>query len=167
MPIRLHSVALASGALLIAAGSVGLGEASARLDPMSELPGRWAGHGTVLPAAGPVEQFRCVVTYIPDRDGNSKMRQNLRCKSDNYQLDAATYLRIDGERVTGQWQDNIYSLNGTVSGRLTEGGFEVMLEGRFFQARMVVAGSRCEQSVKVTPARADYIREVSASLRKC
>lgn len=50
---------------------------------------------------------------------------------------------------------------------MKDGGFDVVLTGQFFQARMIIAGSRCEQLVKVTPARADYIREVSASLKKC
>ena len=165
MSVRLRSLAILSGAGLLA--GIGVDWAVARLDPISELAGRWAGFGTVQPAAGPSESFKCVVTYIPDRESGQHMRQNMRCKSSNYQLDAATQLRIDGNRVTGQWQDNIYALNGTVSGRLTDGGFEVMLYGHFFQARMVVAGSGCEQNVRVTPARADYIREVSASLRKC
>lgn len=167
MPIRSYSRAAVAASIGLAASVAIYREATARPDPVAELAGRWAGHGIVQPAAGPSENFRCIVTYIPDRERSSRLRQNLRCKSDNYQLDAATHLLIDGERVTGQWQDNIYSLNGTVSGRLTDGGFEVMLHGCFFEARMVVAGSRCEQSVRVTPARADYIREVSASLRKC
>ncbi len=47
------------------------------------------------------------------------------------------------------------------------GGSRCMLSGRFFTAQMTVVGSRCEQSVTVKPNRADYIREVSASLKKC
>jgi hypothetical protein len=135
------------------------------VDPMGELAGRWAGIGMVKPAGGPTESFKCVITYIPD--GGSRLKQNLRCKSESYRLDAATHLEFNGNRVTGQWQDNIYLLNGTVSGTLTDTGFDVVLSGQFFQAQMTVAGTRCEQSVKVTPNRADYIKEVSASLKKC
>ncbi len=155
------TLALAPAAALLTAGHW----ASAKLDPMGELAGRWAGLGTVTPAGGPSESFKCVVTYIPD--GGSRLKQNLRCKSDSYRLDAATHLEFNGNRVTGEWQDNIYSLNGTVSGNLTDTGFDVVLSGRFFQARMSVVGSRCEQSVRVTPVRADYIQDVSASLKKC
>jgi hypothetical protein len=140
--------------------------AAAKLvDPMGELAGRWAGQGTVKPTGGATENFKCVVTYIPD--GSSRLKQNLRCKSDSYRLDAATHLEFDGNRITGKWQDNIYSLTGTVNGVLTDNGFEIVLSGQFFTAQMTVAGSRCEQSVRVTPVRADYIREVSASLKKC
>lgn len=169
MPIRSRILTVIASCV-ISLGAVGAYAewASAKLpDAFADLAGRWSGHGTVQPASGPAESFRCVVTYIPEGD-SSRLRQNLRCKSNNYQLDAATHLQIDGVEVTGRWQDNIYTgLNGTVSGTAKNGGFDVMLRGRFFQAKMTVVGSRCEQSVTVTPARADYIREVSASLKKC
>lgn len=142
--------------------------ASASLpDTFSSLAGRWSGHGTVRPASGPAESFKCVVTYVPQ--GSSKrLRQNLRCKSTNYTLDAATHLELRGELVVGRWQDNVYTgLNGTVRGTVKDGGFDVMLNGRFFTAKMTVVGSGCRQSVTVTPVRADYIREVSATLRRC
>jgi hypothetical protein len=133
----------------------------------SGLAGRWSGHGIVKPGSGPAESFKCVVTYIP-QGSPTRLQQNLRCSSANYKLDARTHLELRGDRVVGRWQDNIYTgLNGTVSGVVKDGGFDVVLTGQFFQARMIIAGSRCEQLVKVTPARADYIREVSASLKKC
>ncbi len=119
------------------------------------------------PATGPAERFNCVVTYIP-QGSSTRLRQNLRCNSANYKLDAATHLELRGGKVVGRWQDNIYTgLNGTVSGTVKDGGFDIVLSGKFFTAKMTVVGSGCQQSVRVTPARADYIREVSASLRKC
>nr|PZN84739.1 MAG: hypothetical protein DIU57_07985 [Pseudomonadota bacterium] len=143
------------------------GASNSLSDTFSSLAGRWSGEGTVKPATGPAERFNCVVTYIPQ--GNStRLRQNLRCKSANYQLDAATHLELRGERVVGRWQDNIYTgLNGTVSGVVKDGGFDIVLSGQFFTAKMTIVGSGCQQVVRVAPARADYIREVSASLRKC
>jgi|CeladaMinimDraft_18_1061708.scaffolds.fasta_scaffold00013_157 hypothetical protein len=80
------------------------GASNSLSDTFSSLAGRWSGEGTVKPATGPAERFNCVVTYIPQ--GNStRLRQNLRCKSANYQLDAATHLELRGERVVGRWQD--------------------------------------------------------------
>ncbi len=161
----LSAAACAAG--LSAVGAYSNWATASAPDSFAGLAGRWAGQGTVMPASGPAENFKCVVTYLPDGD-STRLRQNLRCKSDNYRLDASTHLQVDGAQVTGRWQDNIYTgLNGTVSGTLTDGGFDIFLEGKFFQAKMAVAGSRCEQSVTVVPERADYIREVQASLRKC
>ncbi len=61
----------------------------------------------------------------------------------------------------------VNSLDGTVRGFVTEGGFEVVLGGRFFTAKMAVAGTNCEQLVTVLPHRSVYFRELSAELRKC
>jgi hypothetical protein len=133
---------------------------------LKHLSGRWAGRGQAISAAGKPEDFKCVITYFPSQD-RGELKQNLRCQSDNYRLDTSTRLRISGETVTGRWEEKIYGLDGDVAGRMTASGFDVILSGKFFRASMAVSGSACEQSVKVSPERADYVREVSASLRKC
>lgn len=168
MAIRSRLLAAVSSTICLGAlvGSPQLATASFP-DTFSSLAGRWSGQGTVKPATGPAERFSCVVTYIP-QGSSTRLKQNLRCKSDNYRLDAATHLELNGEKVVGRWQDNIYTgLSGTVSGMVKDGGFDIVLSGQFFTAKMTVVGSGCQQSVRVIPARADYIREVSASLRKC
>lgn len=157
--------ALSAAGILVVGAIVALANASTG-DAVSKLAGRWAGQGRMVPASGPVENFKCVVTYIPAGDG-VRMQQNLRCNSPNYRLDAATLLQVQGNRVTGRWVDRVYSLDGTVNGKVTADGFDVMLQGQFFQARMAVAGSGCEQSVRVSPHNANYIREISASLKRC
>jgi len=158
------AAAVFGAGFLVIAGIVALANAAAG-DAMTKLAGRWAGQGRVIPASGPVEDFRCVVTYIPVQ--GARMQQNLRCNSANYRLDAATLLQVEGDRVTGRWIDRVYSLDGTVHGRVTADGFDVMLQGQFFQARMAVAGSGCEQSVRVSPRNVNQIREISASLKRC
>src|SRR5690606_19065912 len=76
--------------------------ASANLtDTFSGLAGRWSGQGTVKPATGPAERFNCVVTYIP-QGSSTRLRQNLRCNSANYRLDAATHLELRGGKVVGR-----------------------------------------------------------------
>ena len=162
----------ACGALLIAAAAFALPISSAvdaaigGLEAAKHLSGRWAGQGKVISASGKPEDFKCVITYFPSREG-SELKQNLRCQSDNYRLDTSTRLQIADGKVSGRWEEKIYGLDGDVTGRMTADGFDILLSGKFFRARMAVSGSACEQSVKVSPERADYIREVSASLRKC
>ena len=135
-------------------------------DTVGNLQGRWAGEGTMVPAAGPNENFRCVVTYLLSDDA-SRVRQNLRCQGANYKFDAGTRLQIEDGKVTGVWSDNVYALNGTVTGVVTPKGFDIQLRGQFFQAKMTVVSSDCQQSVKVVPDRADYMRELAAVLKKC
>jgi hypothetical protein len=152
------------GILVLALGG---GEANAELgESIAGLAGRWAGHGTIIPAFGPSEDFKCVITYFPNDEG-TRVRQNLRCNGASLRFDAATHLEIEGAQITGHWMDNIYSLTGTVSGAVTGEGFVIVLSGEFFNATMTVVSSGCEQSVTVVPARAEQMREIAAVLRKC
>jgi hypothetical protein len=135
-------------------------------DPLARLSGRWAGDAVMTSMSGAPENFKCVVTYLPARDG-SGMRQNLRCKGESMKLDAATLLHVEGKKVTGQWEDKINSLAGHVRGEVTKDGFDVMLGGDFFSARMAVAGSECTQQVTVSPKQSIVFRQLQAALRKC
>jgi hypothetical protein len=152
-------------ALLLA---VQLGLSSARaadVRSIEKLAGRWAGDGTVVPTSGRKEQFRCIVTYAVE-DEASRIRQHLRCQGDRTRFDAVTRLDIANRQVTGVWADNVYSLSGTVKGRVTDKGFDVWLLSSFFQARMTVATSGCEQSVKLVPEGVESMKEIAAVLTK-
>jgi hypothetical protein len=168
MSLRLQLAAAAACTLLASWIVAPSGDAATNLpDPISSLTGRWSGHGMLVPARGARENFKCVVTYAGNGNG-SQVMQNLQCQSANYKLDTATQLVIRGKQVTGRWAERTLSLSGTVSGTVTPDGFDVLLSGQFFTAKMTIAAtSQCEQSVTVTPARADYIRQMSASLKKC
>ena len=108
------------------------------------------------------------MTYIARKDGVTGMRQTLRCDDGgSFKLHAATDLAVEGEKVTGAWQDKINDIGGTVAGTVTADGFDVQLSGQFFAAHMAVAGQGCEQSVKVLPQDASVFRELAASLKKC
>jgi hypothetical protein len=115
---------------------------------------------------GLARDLQCIVTYLPTPTG-SGMKQNLRCKGASINLEAATLLEIDGTKVSGRWEDKINSVSGIVRGDVTANGFEVLLGGQFFQAKMAVAGSECAQQVMVSPQRSSYFRQLSADLRKC
>ena len=142
-------------------------QAAAPIDPLASLAGRWVGMATMISDSGPASNFKCVVTYIPRKDVKG-MRQTLRCENGaNFKLHAATDLALDGEKVTGAWQDKINDIGGTVAGIVTPTGFDVQLSGQFFAAHMAVAGQGCDQSVKVMPQNSDVFRELAATLKKC
>jgi hypothetical protein len=138
---------------------------AADMHPIGKLAGRWAGDGTLVPTYGRNEQFRCIVTYAVE-DQSSRIRQHLRCQGDKTRFDAVTRLDIENRRVTGVWADNVYSLSGTVQGKVTDKGFDVWLLSSFFQARMMVATSACEQSVKLIPEGVESMKEIAAVLTK-
>jgi hypothetical protein len=135
-------------------------------DPLARLAGRWVGNAVMTTSSGPAN-FKCIVTYLPRKDGPG-MQQNLRCDNGaNFKLHAATDLTVEGGKVTGRWKDKINEIEGSVSGNVTPEGFEVDLGGEFFQAKMAVAGQGCDQSVKVLPRKSDMFQELAASLKKC
>lgn len=135
-------------------------------EPIIKLAGRWAGQGVMTPASGPAESFKCVITYFPNGNG-SQVTQNLRCRGISYRFDAATHLDIENGRVKGRWTDNIYALSGTVDGTVTASGFDILLLGTLFTAKMTVVSSNCEQSIVVVPERNTEMKELAAVLKKC
>ncbi|HZA01454.1 MAG TPA: hypothetical protein VE665_04150, partial [Hyphomicrobiaceae bacterium] len=57
------------GAGLLLAASVAAAPASA--SPLSDLPGRWSGWGSVTMSNGSSEQLKCVATYFVAGGGTS------------------------------------------------------------------------------------------------
>jgi hypothetical protein len=135
-------------------------------DPIQSLAGRWAGIATLVPASGPNEAYSCVATYFPT-DNGSRVTQNLRCKSPNYQFDGTTQLQIAAGKITGRWQDKINNLDGTVSGTVKPDGFDIILSGNFFDAKMTVANGPCQQSVNIVVEEGLPVKRISAVLKKC
>ena len=148
--------------------TAGQNQAAAPVDPLAGLAGRWVGMATMTSTSGPASNFKCVVTYVARR-GAPGMRQTLRCEdgATNFKLHAATDLKVDGEKLSGAWQDKINDIGGTVDGTITPTGFDVQLSGQFFAAHMAVAGQGCDQSVRVLPQNSDVFVELAAKLKKC
>ena len=142
-------------------------EAAAPVDPLAHLAGRWVGNAIMTSLKGQPSNFKCIVTYLPRKDAPG-MQQNLRCDDGaSFKLHAATDLTVEGNKVTGHWQDKINEIEGAVLGNVTATGFEVELTGKYFQATMAVAGQGCDQSVKVMPQKSEMFRELAATLKKC
>jgi hypothetical protein len=143
-------------------------QAALPVDPLARLAGRWVGMATMTSSSRPASNFKCVVTYV-SRRGAPGMRQTLRCEdgATNFKLHAATDLTVEGEKLTGAWQDKINDIGGTVDGTVTPTGFDVQLSGQFFAAHMAVAGQGCDQSVRVLPQNSDVFIELAANLKKC
>jgi hypothetical protein len=138
-----------------------------RADPIANLAGNWSGQGTMVPTSGRSEQFRCIITYEVGRTA-ARVRQHLRCQGDNRNFDAVTHLVIVHGRVTGVWADNAYSISGTLSGNVTEKGFTIQLRSAFFDAKMSVVASDCQQIIKVVPDdQSGFMKTLAATVKKC
>jgi hypothetical protein len=137
------------------------------VDPIENLAGKWSGQATMVPTSGRNEQFRCIITYQVGEE-SSRVRQHLRCQGDSRNFDAITRLDIDEDKVTGVWADNVYSISGTLHGKVTDKGFNIQLRSAYFDARMSVVSSDCQQTVKVTPNDSSVgMKELAATVKKC
>ena len=134
--------------------------------PIGNLAGKWSGQATMIPASGRNEQFHCIITYQVAGEA-SRVHQHLRCQGDNRNFDAVTRLDISNNKVTGVWADNVYSISGTLQGKVTDKGFIVQLKSMFFDARLSVVSSDCQQTVRVVPDDPGVMKELAATLKKC
>jgi len=148
------------------AAMLGNGALAQSSDPILALAGRWAGSALLVPASGPNQTYTCVVTYFP-AGGGSRLTQNLRCKSADYQFDGTTELQIAAGKITGRWQDKINNIDGIVNGTVKPDGFDIMLSGNFFDAKMTVATAPCQQSITIVLEEGLPVKKISAVLKKC
>ncbi len=153
-------------ALLLAVLPAG-GPASPALSAQSidGFSGRWSGWGSITMASGAAEQVKCVATYFIKQDG-AELIQNLRCASQSFRIDAVANLDVKGDEVSGKWEERTYAAQGSVSGRLTSGGFNLSIQGDNFSAAMRVAMTDCKQSITIAP-RGFEISRIAIGLDKC
>lgn len=127
--------------------------------------GRWSGWGSITMSSGAAEQVKCVATYFI-KDAGAALTQNLRCASQSFRIDSVANLDVKGDEVSGKWVEHTYSAQGSVSGRLTSGGFNLSIQGDNFSAAMRVAMTDCKQSITIAP-RGFEISRIAIGLDKC
>ncbi len=156
-------LAMSATLALVAASFVAAAPAAA--NPMGNLAGRWSGWGSVVLTSGDSEQVKCVATYFLQK-GGAAVRQNLRCASSSYKIDASATYEVDGDRVSGEWTEKTWSAVGSVSGRMTGNGFRLAIRGRTFSAAMAVTTTACKQSIQIAPQGFD-VAKISIGLGRC
>lgn len=133
--------------------------------PIEALAGYWSGMGSVALSSGKSERVKCAVTYKISGSG-SQIKQNMRCASPDYKIEAAADLRVHGSNVTGNWEEKTYSANGQVSGRVAGSNFNLSIKGAAFSAALSLNTTECKQTISITPQGLDVTR-IHLSLAKC
>jgi hypothetical protein len=145
------------------AGHATRGAPAQAIPLVSEFSGRWNGAGTLRLQGDRRERITCRATYSPS--GASGMLQTLRCASSRYNFDFKSNLRIDGTRVSGQWQDDANGRSGILAGSVRGKSIAVNISGAGFSASMVVRVDACSQSISMRP-RSHEIEQVALRLKK-
>lgn len=154
-----------TSAALAAAAGVALVAGMAVANPVPNLPGRWSGPGNIVLSNGSSEEMRCIATYFVEGNG-AALRQNLRCASQGYKIDAVTNLAMGDGRVSGDWEERTWGTTGTIKGNIIADGFNLMIEGPGFIAAMALKTTNCNQTISITP-RANEVTRISMNLGKC
>ena len=159
--MRFSIAALATGA----AAAFGILVAQASAATVNDLAGRWSGWGSITMANGSSEQVKCVATYFVE-GGGAQLKQNLRCASQSYKIDASAKLNHANGQLSGEWEEKTYAAVGSVAGRFHNSGFNLSIQGPSFSAAMAVTTTSCKQSISITPNGFDISR-ISIGLDKC
>jgi hypothetical protein len=161
----LHRI-LSTSAVIAAAVSLSFafGGAQAVAGPFDGMAGNWSGDGRITMASGSGERLRCRSSNSIGQGGNS-LDISIRCASDSYKIDLSGYMINSNGSISGKWSEPNYNSAGSVSGRASGNGVNVIAVGNTFSARMSMTGSGGRLSVTIRPE-ATEIRNVSLSFRK-
>jgi hypothetical protein len=139
---------------------------AASAGPLDRFAGRWTGWGQLSTVSGVKEKLKCVTTYMPAKAGTAA-RQNFRCTSASYRLDAVVDYAVDGGQLTGTWRERIYSAGGPLQGTINGGSISMIARSETFVTRVRINASRCSQSINIEPSGGVEISEITVDLRRC
>ncbi len=134
--------------------------------PLDRFAGRWAGWGQLSTASGQREKLKCVATYFV-KDGGAAAHQNFRCNSDSYRLDATVDYTAAGASLSGTWREQIYSVGGSLRGKVNGGRISMRARADNFVAAVVISSSRCTQTIRIEPSGGVEISLISVELKRC
>jgi hypothetical protein len=131
--------------------------------PFSSLGGTWSGSGHVRLENGRSEAIRCTANYVP-RSGGSALGLSLRCASPSNRIELRASLVLNGNRVSGSWEERSFNASGGVSGLASRSSLRLRFTGSI-EGSMLVTTSGRSQSISV---RTDTtaLKGVNVSLRR-
>lgn len=134
--------------------------------PLDRFNGRWAGWGRIALDSGKTEKMKCVAVYRIGNGGNSA-QQTFRCSSESYRFDAKASYKASGGKVTANWSESIYAMEGTIAAKLTGSGLQGTIRSTTFAGRIKISHSgRCRQTLAITPRQIE-VRSLTVDMKRC
>jgi hypothetical protein len=113
---------------------------------VSTLAGSWGGTGRISYTDGSSESIRCNAYYSA---GGNQLTMAIQCKSDSNAIHVRSKLRIDGSRMSGDWEERTFNVSGNGSGRVDGNSMSLSLTGGGFTGSMSVNYSKTTHSVTI------------------
>ena len=95
-------------------------------DAFNALKGSWSGSGRVSFSSGETEKLKCSARYS---GGGSSLGLNVRCASTSAQINLTGSLDASGNKVSGDWSESSYGLNGSANGSASGGNVRLKISG--------------------------------------
>jgi hypothetical protein len=115
---------------------------------LANLPGLWTGEGRLGFKDGKMESVSCRATYFAAEDA-AGLRQTIRCASPSGKIELKSRLEEKDGVLKGEWSEEMYSLKGELSGKVTERGLVVTVKGADLDANMDVIVKDNRQIVEI------------------
>ncbi len=164
MTIKQTGARVLAASVAALALTAGAGRAAGQ-GPFTDLAGSWAGTGTVQVSNGTQERIRCRASYSSPPSGQA-LHQELRCASDSYKFEVdANVLADEGGQLSGTWSELTRQVTGSVSGRVSPGVLQAMVNGTVFSASLSVSTKGSRQTVVIRPQGSE-IQAVNVDMRR-
>ena len=137
--------------------------------PLDALDGRWSGWGVVVSAGGARERVKCVgisAVHSIEQSRGQRVEQSLTCGSASFKLAIVARYRVEGEQITGAWEERSSAATGRLAGTVHDGLMAISIRGDNFSAAMAVTTTTCRQELDIRPQGSD-IERISVILSKC
>lgn len=154
------AVVLVASALTATSGFIA-GAAAAEPNSFSALVGSWSGSGQFRLEDGTVQRMRCTASYS---GGGSVLNLSIRCASPNNTIDMRGHLKASGGRVSGNWSESTFGLDGSASGQASANRMSLRLSGGL-SGSMSVGFTRASQNITISTQSA-ALRSVSISMSR-
>lgn len=135
---------------------------SAADGPLAPFAGNFAGAGKVTLRDGASERIRCRST-----NAASGKTVNLRvtCAGDSYKFELASDLTVEGNAISGSWNESTRGVVGTVSGRINGTSIAATASALGITAALSVRASGNSLSVSINSPGAE-VQQVAVTMAK-
>jgi hypothetical protein len=140
---RLCAGALVTGVLAMA--FIG-GAAADASTAVSTLLGSWSGNGRITYTDGASEGIHCNAYYS---GGGNELKMAIQCQSEKNPIHIRSQLRIDGNRVSGSWEERTFNATGAASGSIGSGSMSLNVSGGGFTGTMSVSFGKSSHSISI------------------
>lgn len=153
---------VARAGLLVVALCLPCTVTEAAVSPFTAMVGSWSGGGLLNTSDGNQERLRCRASYNVAGPG-TELHLNLRCASQSYNFDLASYVEYHGGAISGSWTEASRNASGILSGRASGDHIEAAARGDNFSANLSLTTRGGRQSVSIRP-QGTNVTSVSLSL---